>query len=400
MASIHKQPGRPHWFCAFTNADRKRVFRSTGVTDRKQALEICRTWDKTARLGRSGKLTPDSARAIIAAGVSDIFAAATSESLPNASIRAWCKTWLDAKKIETEGSTHKRYVRIVDRFLDCLGASADKDIATLQEHDLVTYRDREAKELSRATANLSLKVIRMVLTSAVRQGLATRNVGASVAVLKARGEAKRRAFTIEEIKRILKACGDDVEWRGLVLFACYTGQRLGDLARLTWRAVNLEQGELAFTTQKTGRRSVLPLMRPLADYLETLKVFDNPGAFVFPKAANVGRTGTLSNQFRDILVEAGLVESRTHQATGKGRNAARESSTLSFHSLRHSTVTFLKAAGVSEALAKEIAGHESSAVSQRYTHLATEDLRRAMEKLPDLDKPPSNAGASLPHLTR
>jgi integrase len=283
MASIHKQPDRPYWFCAFTNADRKRIFRSTGVTDRKQALEICRTWDKTARLGRTGKLTPNSAREIIAAGVSDIFAAATSESLPNASVRAWCKTWLDAKRIETEASTHKRYLRIVDRFLTCLGARAEKDIAALQEHDLVKYRDREAKELSRATANLSLKVIRMVLASAVRQGMVTRNVGSSVAVLKARGKAKRRAFTIAEIKRILNACGDDVEWRGLVLFACYTGQRLGDLARLTWRAVNLDQKEVAFTTQKTGRRSLLPIMRPLADYLESVNLSDDPGAFVFPK---------------------------------------------------------------------------------------------------------------------
>jgi integrase len=164
--------------------------------------------------------------------------------------------------------------------------------------------------------------------------------------------------------------------------------------------VDLEQGELAFTTQKTGRRSVLPLMRPLADYLGSLKLSDDPAAFVFPKAANVSRTGTLSNQFRDILVEAGLVESRTHEASGKGRSAARETGELSFHSLRHSAVTFLKAAGVSDALAREIIGHESAAVSRGYTHLAVEDLRRAMEKLPDLNKPATKAESSLPHITR
>ena len=33
-------------------------------------------------------------------------------------------------------------------------------------------------------------------------------------------------------------CND--EWRGLVLFGLYIGQRIGDLAKLTWRAVNLE----------------------------------------------------------------------------------------------------------------------------------------------------------------
>jgi len=51
-----------------------------------------------------------------------------------------------------------------------------------------------------------------------------------VKLLKSTAESKRRAFTLNEIKRILRACGDDIEWRGLVLFGLYLGQRLGDLA--------------------------------------------------------------------------------------------------------------------------------------------------------------------------
>ncbi len=302
-------------------------------------------------------------------------------------MRAWCQMWLQLKSIETEPSTHKRYTGIVTRFLEFLGARAEKDVAAMQSADIVAFRDHEATALSRATANLSLKVIRMVLESAVRQGMATRNVGASVAVLKARGEAKRRAFTLAEIRQILAACSADVEWRGMVLFGLYLGQRLGDLAKLTWRAVNLEQGEIAFSTQKTGRRSVLSLMAPLVEYLENLPAGENPNAFIFPTLAKVTRSGTLSNQFRDILVAAVLVAPRTHQSTGKGRDATRVTSQLSFHSLRHSAVTFLKAAGVSDAVAREVVGHESAAISRGYTHLATEDLRRAMDMLPDVTMP-------------
>src|SRR4029077_12792989 len=93
-------------------------------------------------------------------------------------------------------------------------------------------------------------------------------------------ESKRRPFTMAEIKRILKAA--DVEWRGLVIFGLYLGQRLGDLAKLTWRAVNFESGEIAFTAKKTGRRVVLPLVQPLADYLASLPANDNPNAHIFP----------------------------------------------------------------------------------------------------------------------
>jgi integrase len=391
MPSIHRQPGRPFWFCAFTLFDpethtSKRVFRSTKSRDKKQALEICRTWHKAALLARKGKLTADAAREVIARGVSDVFTAANVESLPSASIKAWCETWLQAKSIEAEQSTHARYARIVERFIEFLGAKANRDLSTLQASDIRRFRDREAKELSRATANLSLKVLRVCFGEAVRQGLLAVNPAVRVPVLKTRDKSARRAFTLSEIKRILKACGDDAEWRGLVLFGLYLGQRLGDLARLTWRAVNLETGEIAFTTGKTGRRIVLPLTQPLSDYLASLPASDNPNAFIFPRAASAKRTGALSNQFRDILVDTGLVEPRGHESTGKGRSSTRETSEISFHSLRHSAVTMLKASGLSDFIAREIVGHESAAVSRQYTHLSTDDLRNAMRSLPDVTK--------------
>ena len=171
-----------------------------------------------------------------------------------------------------------------------------------------------------------------------------------------------------------------------MLFGLYLGQRLGDLAKLTWRAVDLDTGEVAFSTRKTGRRVVLPLVQPLADYLASLPASDNPNAFIFPGAASAKRTASLSNQFRDILVAAALVEPRPrgHKSTGKGRDQAREASEISFHSLRHSAVTMLKAAGVSDFIAREIVGHESAAVSRQYTHLTTDDKRAAMRRLPDV----------------
>ena len=310
------------------NPHSRRVFRSTKTSDKKQALEICRAWHKAALKARNGKLSVDAAREVIAQGVSDVFTAANIESLPSASIKSWCETWTEAKAIETEESTHARYKRVIERFTGFLGeAKSKRDLSTLQASDVARFRDREAKELSRSTANLSVKVLRICLGEAVRQGLLAVNPAVRVKLLKSTAESKRRAFTLDEIKRILKACGDDTEWRGLVLFGLYLGQRLGDLAKLTWRAVDLDTGEIAFTARKTGRRIVLPLVQPLADYLASLPASDNPNAFIFPRAASAKRTASLSNQFREILVDAGLVEPRPrgHKSTGKGRRPSARS---------------------------------------------------------------------------
>jgi hypothetical protein len=44
----------------------------------------------------------------------------------------------------------------------------------------------------------------------------------------------------------------------------------------------------------------------------------------------------------------------------------------------------VEAAGVSDFMAREIVGHESTALSRQYTHLTTEDKRAAMQRLPDV----------------
>ena len=59
---------------------------------------------------------------------------------------------------------------------------------------------------------------------------------------------------------------------------------------------------------------------------------------------------------------------------------------LSFHSLRHSTTSLFKNAGVGEAITREFIGHDSPAVSRNYTHIETSALREAANKLPDITK--------------
>ena len=156
MPSIHRQLGRPYWFCAFSiwnpeTHTSRRVFRSTKTRDKKQALEICRAWHKAALKARNGKLSVDAAREVIAQGVSDVFTASNIESLPTASIKSWCETWVEAKAIETEQSTHARYQRVIERFT--VFWRSEKQARPFHvASDIARFRDREAKELSRSTA--------------------------------------------------------------------------------------------------------------------------------------------------------------------------------------------------------------------------------------------------------
>ncbi len=128
-----------------------------------------------------------------------------------------------------------------------------------------------------------MKVIRSCFGDALKQGLLTANAAKQVPTIsnRDRGGSVRRGFTIAEVKRLLTKA--DTEWRGMILFGLYTAQRLGDLASITWRSIDLEDGELALTAGKTGRRVILPLVKPLKDYLATVDVTDNPDAFIFSR---------------------------------------------------------------------------------------------------------------------
>ena len=329
---------------------------------------------------------------MIAQGVADILMA-SGQTLPSATIRDWCKRWLETKTLEAEPRTHERYETCLRRFLEFLGSKASEDLDALKVNDVLRYRDYVAKRLSATSTNMELKVLRACLYSAQRQDLVEKNVATKVDTLKQRGENKRRGFTLAEVGRVLKRCDDaGGEWRGLILTGLYTGQRLGDVAGLTWQQVDLDKHCVSFVTSKTGKRLSFYMAKPLADYLESLPSSDQPDACVFPKAAAMAEkhTGTISTKFYDeILAPAGLVKTRPKaeaKTGGKGRDAKRQTSELSFHSLRHTFTTWLKSAGASNALAQMIVGHDSEVVSRGYTHLSADDTADAIGKLPDVTK--------------
>jgi integrase len=392
MPSLHKDPrGKsPYWYCAFYTPDGARHFKSTKATDKRQARQICDTWAKAAALG--AKLTPDKARQVIAQGVADILMA-SGQTLPSATIRDWCKRWLETKALEAEPRTHERYETSLRRFLEFLGGKAGEDLDALKVNDILHFRDYVAKRLSATSTNMDLKVLRACLYAAQRQDLVEKNVATKVDTLKQRGGNKRRGFTLAEVSRVLKRCDEaGGEWRGLVLTGLYTGQRLGDVATLTWQQVDLHKRQVSFVTSKTGKRLSFFMAKPLVDCLTSLPSSDQPDSYVFPKAATMAEkhTGTISTKFYDeILAPAGLVKVRPKTEAkpgGKGRDARRQTSELSFHSLRHTFTTWLKSAGASNALAQMIVGHDSEVVSRGYTHLDADDTKAAISKLPDVTR--------------
>ena len=382
MASLRKKPNSCYWIACFTDGDGVQRQRSTATTDRAQALVMAQKFEAAYTL----KLTEAQARKV----VSDIYEQIHGEQLYQATTRKFFTDWLAGKQPELSAGSFKRYKNAVDKLLVFLAERADRDIAYVHKRDLTALRDKTAADLSASTANTDLKILRTAFRQAVGDGLRLDNPGSAVRELEGRTDAaapERRPFTEKELKTLLAVATG--EWTGLILGGLYTGQRLGDLASLTGRRIDLAEELLTFRSQKTGRDMVIPLAKPFLTYLKKLPPLASD-APVFPQANAErgeadGESRRLSAEFHALLVKAKLVDARPkNKNSGKGHSVKRTVSELSFHCLRHNTTSWLKKAGVPESVVRDIIGHESELVSRQYTHVDDQTKRRALQNLPDI----------------
>lgn len=379
MASVHKDPrGKsPFYFASFYGADGRRKFRSTKERTRGAALSTAVRWENAARKGRKGEITAAQARKVLA----EIVEHSTGESLTHYTAATWFKDWLLNKAASATDATMTRYKQVIRDFEACLGSRAKAPLPSITPGDVAKFRDLLHKE-GRAPSTVNV-VIKKILTvpfeDARRRGYITTNPVQGVDAIKRRGnEAKagREPFTNAEVGKLLKAA--DGDWRGAILCAVTTGLRLGDIASLTWDAIDRKADVLRVTTQKTGAEVATPLHPDFSLWLKS----QTPGIgkapiFTALHSRSTGGNCGLSRQFRAIMEKAGI-KGKVIERTGVGRTGHSKG----FHSLRHTFVSDLANAGVAPDLRQKLAGHADEKVHARYSHYEMQSFRSAIEKLP------------------
>lgn len=383
MAYLVKHPKSRFFFAVWRNEGGKQIRRSTKVIDRKTASGIAREYEAASLRRRTARQV----REVIASLHREL----TGDDLIFPSVRDYIAGWLDRKAPETAPATLAFYKKSTAKFLEYLGAAADKSIDQMTMQHIMGFRNTQAKVVAAKTANHDLKAIRMVFKAARKEGFVYENPAEDVDAVRTRGsEGARRPFTLPELRAVMEVA--NTEWRSMIQFGLFTGMRLSDVASLTWANLDTVRQELRYQARKTGKTLILPIVGPLADHIATLDAPDVLDAPLHPQAFDslkrTGKSGTLSNWFADLLADAGLRERKKHYRTKddeiKGRNAPRQASTLSFHSLRHTAVSLLKDAGVPAAVVMEMIGHDSEQMSRHYTHVGREALVQAAEKMPKI----------------
>jgi integrase len=351
--------------------------RSTRSRDRKEAQKIADVYEKPYHQRMKARQIQRVMR--------DLCRDVAHDEGKTTTLSAYMNDWLTAKEPEVSPATITFYRSKTNQFLNFMGDKKDKDLFDVDKEDILRFRQEELKRIGRRTINHALKFLRGIFKSAKRDGYIVDDPCEFVETVKQGDKQVRRAFTIPEIKTLLQHC--DPEWTSMVKFGLYTGQRLGDISRLRWEAIDLDNEEIRFVTGKTGRRMNIPICRPLKEHIISLPSSDDPQAPIHPRACNLfekeGRASSVSRAFGEILMDAGLIERQKHRKVNKGesRQGKHKRNDISFHALRHTTVSMMKNAGISPAIVQEFVGHDSEEVSALYTHIEKSAMKKSADKV-------------------
>ena len=229
--------------------------------------------------------------------------------------------------------------------------------------------------------NVDVAILSSGFNAALRQGHITVNPCLAIERLK-NTPVRKGVFSPEQVAALVETSQGD--WRGLILLAFYSGQRLQDCANLRWRAIDLlsEIKTIRFAVRKTGAEIVSVIHPSLENYLLSLPAPESDDAFLFPSLAEC-KTGLLSKRFSELMTLANIDRGLLRERDKSGRSV----SSLSFHSLRHSFTSILANAGVAEEMRMALTGHKERAVHQRYTHRELQRLADAIGMLPRVGEP-------------
>jgi integrase len=155
----------------------------------------------------------------------------------------------------------------------------------------------------------------------------------------------------------------------------YTGMRRGEVLRLRWIDIELDQDAMVARSRKQSRQSVetrrrIDLHPELKQSLLEWQHKRPRGQFVICEENGVGplTTWRANTLFRQPL-----------RRTTWCLCSAKDWFKIGFHTYRHSFASNLAAAGVDQRVIDEFMGHTTEAMRKRYRHLFPRDRRSAIE---------------------
>lgn len=258
---------------------------------------------------------------------------------------------------------YKQNLRMVDKFF------GRKYLSEINRESLKSYVAVRRQEVSDTTVRRELAFLSTVMSHAVDSlpNGPEHNPVLLFSKKSMKEKVRTRWLTLDEYKRLLNACWDPMH-RDIITVACHTGMRHGELLALRKHMIDLDNRKvnLRDTQTKNSNPRVVPLTGPALDTVSRL-CLESPDDLIFwhrnTRKDSLGLPAPYTS-FRGFFdkarVRANLNDVR-------------------FHDLRHTFASWWVQRGGGLYELKEVLGHSTLDMVQRYAHLDTASAQRVAQ---------------------
>lgn len=337
---LSRRKDSPFYWASFTDASGKRVRRSTGTKDLKEAKAILAKWKLEAHQVQTWGVEPER----------------TFEQL--------MVRYLNETKSKRSHSTD---LQITKRLRHFFAGQSMNDLGAKRINGYIRFR--KASGVSDSTIRRELGLMSSVINYA--QTHWEWSIPNPVTGRRPKSSPGRvRWITMQEADRLIAAVDGDYRrqhLRDFILLGLNTGMRSQEMLGLVWPRVDLKSRlvYLGAGDNKSGREHSVPLNDEAYSVLLRRANFrarycpDSKWVFARQDGTQIK---SVKKGFRAACADAGIEN-------------------FTPHDLRHTCAAWLVQAGVSLAQIKELLNHTSVQVTEKYAHLAPENIREAVSVL-------------------
>lgn len=154
----------------------------------------------------------------------------------------------------------------------------------------------------------------------------------------------------------------------MALLSLHTGMRAGEVFSLTWGDVDIERGLLTSRDTKSGRTRHAYMTTAVKEMLRGRCGREHNELIFIARGGQ--RRQQVSQAFRRVV-----------DALGFNRGVADSRQLVTFHTLRHTYASWLVMQGTPLYTVQRLLGHQTLAMTERYSHLAPNHMREAVKGL-------------------
>lgn len=262
-------------------------------------------------------------------------------------------------------STYENFIRL----------TGDKCVKLITRADLDEFKAKRRKEVNAVSTNIDIRNIKAIFNKLVQFEILDHSTASYLKQFKIE---KRKVLAIDskDIANIINNA-EDPQLKQIIKFTLFTASRISEVLNVKIKDLDFDKAILNIYQQKTNCFKTIPITDDISELLNEIINSDNnsnifslidPESFLFHKKLRNNsliklRSDTVSKQFKKILRKLKLNED------------------FKFHSLRHSSITELLKNNVPLNVVKEIAGHKSISTTMNYSHVNSDDLRKAVNTL-------------------